>query len=281
MNKPKVIFVGDKPITYFSEKEETMASGAEKYVGDFLKLVKTGSLAEILDAIEAGASVNAKDEYGTMPLHSAATSNRNPEVIAALVKAGLTIEDVSARNGGGNTPLHQAARYNQNSEIIAALVKAGADVNAENKNGATPLHRAARYNHNPAVITALIEAGANVKAENKNGATPLHQAAKNHQKLYSEFTAPEIIYTLIYAGALVNANTNNGKTPLKMAIDNKNTAAAQALRYVGGKEDEVEYEEDEDDYLIPIKEVKSEFVDDDDKEVPFYYDSYSDDDDDE
>ena len=58
-------------------------------------------------------------------------------MIRALVDAGA---DVDAKNDYGDTPLHLAASGNENLAMIQALVDAGADVHAKNNHGSTPLH---------------------------------------------------------------------------------------------------------------------------------------------
>jgi hypothetical protein len=52
----------------------------------------------------------------------AAVINRNPEVIAALVKAG---SDVNAKDNGGKSVL-KYGRENENPAILPELIKAGA-----------------------------------------------------------------------------------------------------------------------------------------------------------
>ena len=89
----------------------------------------------------------------------AAAFNPNPDVIAALLKAGA---EVNAKDDAEETPLMWAARNCSHPAVIAALVNAGADVNTKSRDGATPLAVAAAFNANPAIAVALIKAGANV-----------------------------------------------------------------------------------------------------------------------
>ena len=73
-----------------------------------------------------------------------------------------------------------AAELNENPEIIAALLKAGADLNApEPARGRTPLHLAAKSNYNPAIVSFLLEAGADPKVQDNEGRTPLDLAEGN------------------------------------------------------------------------------------------------------
>ena len=138
---------------------------------------RTATVADIAGCIEAGAKVEARDEYGMTPLHMAALQNRNPAVATALVEAGARVE---VRTIFGETPLHLAAGNNENSAVIAALIEAGADTEArEPLFGMTPLHRAAMGNENPAVATALLEAGANPRAKANDGKMPINYAMDN------------------------------------------------------------------------------------------------------
>ena len=106
-------------------------------------------------------------------LHSAGMYTDNPEVIAALVRAGANL---NARDSQKTTPLHYAARSNENPEVIAVLVRAGANLNARNEYKDTPLHYAVSYNENPEVIAALVRAGANLNARDDDKRTPLKLA---------------------------------------------------------------------------------------------------------
>ena len=167
--------------------------------------------AVITALVEAGADVNARDQSGFTPLHSAA-KNATPAAVQALVQAGA---EVNSR--GERTPLHIAAS-NPNPEVAAALIEAGADVGArEGIHGGTPLHVAAR-NPNPAVAALLLDAGANVNAREfartflpygmtvsstggedrttrrLGGITPLHAAAMSNPN-------PEVLALLLEAGA--------------------------------------------------------------------------------
>ena len=80
-------------------------------------------------ALDAGADLEARDEYGWTPLLLAARFNENPEMVQALLDAGA---DLEARNEYGWTPLMYAAEYNSNPEVLQVLLDAGADATAKN-----------------------------------------------------------------------------------------------------------------------------------------------------
>ena len=73
---------------------------------DFFQLCASGTAQEVETAINEGADVNARDEYGETPLMSAARSNRNPEVISILLQNGA---DASIRDNEGITAVDYAA----------------------------------------------------------------------------------------------------------------------------------------------------------------------------
>ena len=98
----------------------------------FLDLVKEADAATVQAAIDAGADLEARDEYGLTPLMIAASDNENAEVVQALLDAGA---DLEVRVENGWTPLMFAARSNENPEVVQLLLDAGADATATNKDG--------------------------------------------------------------------------------------------------------------------------------------------------
>lgn len=166
---------------------------------------RSGTPGAVQMLIEAGADVNGRNTFlytysatSLTPLHFAAASNPNPEVVSTLLEMGA---ELHAPDHEGKFPLHYAA-MNSNPAVAAALLEAGADVNAP-RGGFTPLHQAALSNSNPAVVTLLIATGADVNARDGLGFTPLHAAARYNPH-------PEIITTLLAAGAEVNARAPAG-----------------------------------------------------------------------
>ena len=152
---------------------------------DFIELCKTGTAQQVTDAIKVGANVNAKDDDDRTALMFAARDNDNPEVIAALIKAGADINN--SKNDHGGTVLMFAAAANKNPEVTAALINAGADINAKANDGTTVLMLAAANNENPEVIAALIKAGSDINAKNNKGETVLMTAEKYNKN-------PEVLY---------------------------------------------------------------------------------------
>jgi hypothetical protein len=186
----------------------------------FHKVLKTGTPAEVQEAIDVHVDLMAAGEQRIDAMVLAARFNSNPDVVTIFLRAGV---DINARGGDGDPPL-SAATENQSPGVVAALLKAGADVNARAKDGFSPLTSAIILNRNPEVINKLLEAGADVNARDEDGSTPLGLAVS--------FQGPEVIITLLKAGA--DAKVKSGSfTPLEIAAlkqELKGTVAYRLLQ---------------------------------------------------
>ncbi len=171
----------------------------------------TGEVTRAL--LEAGADPHAWAMgysvdwgWGWTPLHLAAKSNPDPDVVEALIEAGADLDASSGESyRKGYAPLHYAGS-NPNPAVAGVLLDAGAGVNTRSVRDRTPLHVAAAYASDPAMIELLVEAGADVNARDANGYTPLHSAAWHNHR-------PEIATALIAAGADANARDPEGYAP--------------------------------------------------------------------
>ncbi len=118
-----------------------LALTASAYAADdssLFEAVKKGDKSAVEALLAKGAGVNAKNEYGWTPLHSAALEGKK-DIAELLLAKGA---DVNARNKYkdeyGLTPLHMAAN-NGHKDIVELLLANGADVNAKDNRGWTPL----------------------------------------------------------------------------------------------------------------------------------------------
>ena len=120
---------------------------------------------------------------GRTVLHNAALQTDNPTIIVLLLEAG---SDANARDDFGSTPLHSGVQ-NRNPVVTSHLLASGSDPNAENNDGYTPLHFA-HLNANARVTALLLDAGANPQALSNDGWTPFHSAVFSaRSRALSEF----------------------------------------------------------------------------------------------
>ena len=169
--------------------------------------------------IDAGADVNAMDEYGYTALICAAKDGHT-EIVQLLIDAGA---DVNVRNNIGCTALMLVAENGQ-TEIAPLLIAAHADVNVRNNIGLTALMSAGIRGYTE-IARLLIAANADVDARDRNGLTALMMAAMNDHT--------ETPRLLIAANADVNVIDNNDGTALMWAAANGHTELAQLLIAAG------------------------------------------------
>jgi ankyrin repeat protein len=184
--------------------------------------------------LDHGADVNAKDRFGSAPLHKASVTG-NVATIKLLLDRGA---DVKACDSEKCTPLHCVSqrsrqssgreyRGSEDAELAVQFIAAGARVDARNKYGDTPLCTAC-FNDVIEVAQVLLDHGADVNAKGDAGNTPLHKAVlMNHTRIAS---------LLLSHGAKVNLKDSCGSTPLGVALQVRtNTEMANILREHGAR----------------------------------------------
>ena len=143
----------------------------------FIDMCEKGDTKGVIEAINAGANVNAKGKYGITALISA-VGNGHTETVKALIQAGA---EVNAKDEAGWTALMAAATLGR-TEIVNALIKAGADDLTDN-NGKTALIYSTEHTENsltnPETVKALIDAGFNVKHKDNDGKMAVDYAREN------------------------------------------------------------------------------------------------------
>jgi ankyrin repeat protein len=205
--------------------------------------------------IEAGAKVNAGNDYGYLPLHYAVMAGQY-ENVALLIEAGT---DIDATAAWGNTALHLAASRHRLAEA-ELLITSGADVNATGSSEAPPLHGAVRAD-DAEMVTRLLDNGADVEGRDAWGTTPLHVAAfanlrgmlsllvargANVRAIDQAGTTPlhraaaagngEVADSLVAGGADVNARDGEGRTPLHFAARYGHRTLAEWLKRNGASD---------------------------------------------
>lgn len=191
-----------------------------------------GCLAAIYAALEAGASIGARNADGLTPLHWAVLHNPDAAAIeaaiAVLAAEGADVNDSS--NSNKESPLHLTAD-NLHAEAagaaVRALVKAGCNVNAKGQRGLMPLHYVAQCSSAAvarAAIAALVAVGADVHCRDEVGDVPQHKVAWQS----SSEAAAAVVQALAAAGGDANAKDSNGFTALHCIAQHVSMAVAEA-----------------------------------------------------
>ena len=196
--------------------------------------VRDDNMAEVQALLDSGADVNARNDYGTTPLHSVRS---NAALVQLLLANGA---DINASTAHNDTPLSSAA--GGDLAIVQILLDAGANPNGVEFDN-IPLRYAVGSRNLP-VIQALLDAGADPDATDPNGReSALYEAVRMEylpgvQMLLDNgadpnievdevpilLTAldggdPAVIQALLDAGGNPNAKHEDGETALHIAAE--------------------------------------------------------------
>ena len=135
--------------------KEFLAAGVDASAIGPLSAAASGGHKEFVELLIAnGANVAAKNEYGSTPLHNAATK----EIAQLLITNGA---DINAKINDGSSPLIAAAMKGH-KEVAELLIAKGADVNARSESvlgeGKTALAWAVEQSH-PEIANLLRKPG--------------------------------------------------------------------------------------------------------------------------
>ena len=124
--------------------KEFLAAGVDASAIGPLSAAASGGHKEFVELLIAnGANVAAKNEYGSTPLHNAATK----EIAQLLITNGA---DINAKINDGSSPLIAAAKKGH-KEVAELLIAKGADVKARSESvlgeGKTALDWAVEQSH--------------------------------------------------------------------------------------------------------------------------------------
>lgn len=121
--------------------------------------------------LKKGAKANARDHrHAFSPLHFA----RSAEISRLLLTAGA---EINAKNEQGSAPIHTAA-YNGYQEVVEFLVKSGVNPDLPGNIGSTALQYASMKGH-VGITEFLLESGADVNLANNTNQTCLDLATNN------------------------------------------------------------------------------------------------------
>ncbi|MDO8683286.1 MAG: ankyrin repeat domain-containing protein [Armatimonadota bacterium] len=154
-------------------------------------LHSTGDIGVAEALIEAGLSVDVKDNNGVTPLFQAVYWNRR-EIVELLLSKGA---DVNAKAKDGQAPLFDA----DSVEIAKMLLDKGADVNVGDTDGEKPLF----FARSREIAQFLLDKGANLYAKDDYDNTALFAVANK-----------EVAELLIDKGLRIDATNKDGAFPI-------------------------------------------------------------------
>jgi hypothetical protein len=138
-----------------SLKIDTSAIAYQRFINALMpKAAAAGDVKAVMEFMDKGADVNARDDKGFTAL-MLASSYGKIEVAKLLVGKGA---DVNALNNWGSTALIGAVIYGH-VEVASLLISKGADVNIKDKKGYSALS-AAKIQGYPEIVSLLQKAGA-------------------------------------------------------------------------------------------------------------------------
>ncbi|KAL4156819.1 hypothetical protein PRNP1_005845 [Phytophthora ramorum] len=154
----------------------------------FLEVVAKGDLAEVMDALNAGADLTVKNSLGQSPAYVAAANGLH-HVLTLLLERGANANDVAQ---DGSSPLHAACENNR-ARAAKILLKYNARVEYDfpiRDSTTTALLLACMAGHSN-VVEQLLDAGADPQVEDADGNTPLHFTSRdgNYRATYLLLTA--------------------------------------------------------------------------------------------
>ncbi len=186
-----------------------------------------GQIAAAQVLLDAGADVNAKNNYGPFTpgdlWEKVLASNSHQDPVSVLTVHG----DDARYMQNGYTPLHLAVFSVKHRQMVETLVNKGADINAQPASGATPLFFAVIRDQKDDV-QFLLDHGANVNLPDAYGDTILDMALR--------LQYGSIIQILLDKGADVNAVDQSQHRPLSYALGMDDHKWADALRKKGAHE---------------------------------------------
>ncbi len=150
-----------------------------------------------------GASLQARDRFGAMPLSRAAKAG-DVKIVELLLDQGA---EINARDLDGSTALYAAAEAGRRT-VVETLIARGADVNLSGRSGLTPI-AATAFNGDDRLIQLLLEKGADANAIDRTGKSAICYAAGRG--------FPAVVRRLLDNGVDVNRRYGNDLTVLMWA----------------------------------------------------------------
>jgi uncharacterized protein len=181
-----------------------------------------GHVALVQRFLAEGAVIDARDLNGATALYAAAEAER-PSTAAALLARGA---DPNLTGRSDVSPL-AAAAFRGNERIVELLLSGGADPDHVDATGKAPIVYAAARGF-ALIVRRLLDAGVDAKAHYGNDLTALMWAA-GHEDGVGATAAVAVTELLIERGAAVDAVDNRGRTAVMIAAERGDPAALETL----------------------------------------------------
>ena len=178
----------------------------------FFAAIASGSTKDAETLLDLGASVEARDKRGDLPLR-VAVSYPHLQMVKLLLDRGASVNSLGKSDGSVLDPGYplQKALVKGHKEVVQLLLDRGADVHLQHGHHGTALETALRYS-NVGVVQLLLENGADVNTQGTfwgYRGTALQAA--------SETGRFDVVKLLLDMGADVNAQGGNMGSALQVA----------------------------------------------------------------
>ncbi|TDH71807.1 hypothetical protein CCR75_003537 [Bremia lactucae] len=189
-----------------------------------LEVVAKDDLADVLDAINTGADLSAKNSLGQSPVYIAAMNGFHL-ILTLLLERGANANEVAL---DGTSPLHVACENNHN-QAVKTLLRYKARVDVVANDGFTPLHHAAKQGHTE-IVAILLSSRAKFDLPIRNSSTTALLLASVAGHSY-------VVEQLLDAGADPQVEDAEGNTPLHFTSRDGNYRATYLLLTAGADPD--------------------------------------------
>ncbi len=192
---------------------DQMSSAPSDFEIPLFCAAKSGDRSTVLALLRAGADPRQRDNSGRSAVFHAASA----PALSALVEAGLSLED---KDQYGWTPLVEALSDGaEGLPRLRALLAQGADVHATHDRGFTVFMSAvSSMDRSVDAMQLLLDAGADPHAATELGCNACHAAIDVDGEANSEESVRATLSLLQRLGVDLNLETHAGHSPLARAI---------------------------------------------------------------
>lgn len=183
--------------------------------------IENNKLLIFKELLKTKIDINAKDDVGNTPLHSASIV-KDINVAIPFIEAfkGLKNLKVNEGNNNGVPPIFSAIVADEPIKRVEALIKLGANINVRGPKGNTLLFVVSEMGY-VGLIEKVAGLGVDVNAKNDEGKTAIFNAVLNRKI--------EAVRKLIKLGLTVEDKDNNDQTPIFDAVKNQDVKTTRFL----------------------------------------------------